>query len=42
MEEILKYFPEITDLQKEQFQKLFDSTLSNDLKVFINPILGCE
>jgi len=36
MEEILKYFPEITDLQKEQFQKLFD--LYQDWNAKINVI----
>lgn len=36
MEEILKYFPEITGLQKEQFQKLFD--LYQDWNAKINVI----
>jgi 16S rRNA (guanine527-N7)-methyltransferase len=36
MEEILKYFPEITDVQKEQFQKLFD--LYQDWNAKINVI----
>lgn len=36
MEEILKYFPEITDVQKEQFQKLSD--LYQDWNAKINVI----
>lgn len=36
MDEILKYFPELTDIQKEQFQKLFE--LYQDWNAKINVI----